>query len=136
MHGYCLNRTTQKQLQHKRSKKVNRCTEHSKMALVPTGACSCHLAYVYPKNIIEDGRRWFVALSCEKSQNIHNHSPPSELKILPQVLKDITQAVQHNIHVTSKAIQNGQGLDYQPMEASANVSHIRLVIKKAKSCNR
>ena len=57
---------------------INRCTEHSKMALVPTGACSCHLAYVYPKNMNEDGRRWFVALNCKKSQNIHNHSPPSE----------------------------------------------------------
>jgi len=36
------------------------------MVLVPTGACSCHLAYVYPKNMNEDGQRWFVALSCGK----------------------------------------------------------------------
>ena len=51
--------------------KVNQCKEHSKMALVPTGACSCDLAYVYPKNMNEDGCKWFVALSCEKSQTMH-----------------------------------------------------------------
>jgi len=85
----------------------------------------------------EDGHRWFVALSCEKGQSIHNHSPPSEWKILPHVLQDITQALCCNIHVTPKEIQNGQGLDYQPMEASfaaANVSRIRAVVKKVKSC--
>ena len=76
------------------------------MALVPTGACSCHLAYVYPKNMNEDGHRWFVALSCEKSQTIHNHLSPSEWKILPHVLQDITQAVHCNIHVILKDIQN------------------------------
>ena len=30
--------------------RLNRCAEHSDMALVPTGPCTCHLAYVYPKN--------------------------------------------------------------------------------------
>ena len=52
------------------------------------------------------------------------------------VLQDVTQAVRCNIHVTPKDIQNGQGLDYQLMEASfatANVSRIRSVVKKAKS---
>jgi len=47
------------------------------------------------------------------------------------------QAVCCNIHVTPKEIQNGRGLDYQPMEASfaaANVSRIRAVVKKVKSC--
>jgi len=106
------------------------------MALVPTGACSYHLAYVYPKNMNEDGRRWFVALNCEKGQTIHNHSPPSEWKILPHVLQDITQTVCRNIHVTAKDIQNGRGLDYQPMDASiaaVNIGRIRSVVKKAKS---
>ena len=113
--------------------KVNQYKEHSKMALVPTGTCSCHLAYVYPKNFKEDGRRWFVALSCEKSQKIHNHSPPSEWKILPHVIQDITQAISRNIHASPKDIQNGRGLDYQPMEvslAAANVSRIRSVVKR------
>ena len=87
--------------------------------------------------IPKGGCRWIVALSCEKSQNIHNHLPPPEWKILPHALQDITQAVRCNIHVTPKDIQNGRGLDYQPMEASfaaANVSRIRSVVKKAKSC--
>jgi len=76
------------------------------------------------------------ALNCEKGQNIHNHSPPSEWKILPRVLQDVTQAVSHNIHVTPKGIQNGQGMDYQPMEASiaaANIGRVRSVVRKAKS---
>ena len=88
------------------------------------------------QNINEDGRRWLVAFSCEKSQKIHNHLPPSEWKILPHVLQDITQAVHCNIHVTPKDIQNGRGLDYQLMEtsfATANVSCIRSVVKRAKS---
>ena len=55
---------------------------------------------------------------CEKGLTIHNHSPPSEWKVLPHVLLDIIQAVSCNIHVTPKGIQNGQGIDYEPMEAS------------------
>ena len=70
-----------------------------------------YLAYVYPKNFKEDGRRWFVALSCEKSQRIHNHPPPLEWKILAHIIQDITQAISRNIHTSPKDIQNGRGLD-------------------------
>jgi len=77
-----------------------------------------------------------VVLNCEKGQTIHNHPSPSEWKILSHVLRDITQAVHCNIHVTPKDIQNGQELDYQPMEdfiAAANIGRIRSIVKKAKS---
>ena len=47
---------------------LNRCAKHSDMALVPTGPCTCHLAYIYPKNATKDGRRWFVALCNEKKK--------------------------------------------------------------------
>jgi len=37
--------------------RLNRCDQHcDNMALVPTGPCSCHLAYVYPKDAANDGR--------------------------------------------------------------------------------
>ena len=29
--------------------KINRCKEHPSMALQPTGPCSCHIVYTYPK---------------------------------------------------------------------------------------
>lgn len=48
--------------------RLNRCAERGDMALVPTGPCTCHLAYVYPKNATEDGRHWFVVLSNEKRE--------------------------------------------------------------------
>lgn len=47
---------------------LNRCAKHSDMALVPTGPCTCDLAYIYPKNATKDGRRWFVALCNEKKK--------------------------------------------------------------------
>lgn len=42
--------------------RVNRCTEHKDMGLLPSGPCGCYITYVYPKNKAEDGRRdglWF-----------------------------------------------------------------------------
>lgn len=36
--------------------RVNRCEEHKKMALVPSGCCNCHLVYVYPLDSKTDGR--------------------------------------------------------------------------------
>ena len=65
--------------------RVNHCPEHGheKMALLPTGPCTCYITYVYPENAQEDGRRWFVAINAEKKDEIHNHPLPSEWKILP-----------------------------------------------------
>ena len=65
---------------------VNRCPEcgHEKMALLPTGQCTCYIMYVYPENAQEDGRKWFVAINAEKKDEIHNHPLPLEWKILPK----------------------------------------------------
>jgi len=35
--------------------RMNRCKDHTKMSLLPSGSCSCHIAYVYPRNYQEDG---------------------------------------------------------------------------------
>ena len=63
------------------------------MGLLPSGPCSCCLAYVYPQNIMEDGCRWFVTLNAEKGNagSIHNHSLPSEWKLPPHVVRDIEE---------------------------------------------
>ena len=47
--------------------RVNRCQEHPKMGLLQSGPCSCYIAYFYPPNVMEDGRRWFVVINAEKN---------------------------------------------------------------------
>ena len=79
---------------------LNRCDQHrDNMALVPTGPCSCHLAYVYPKDAANDGKRWFLAVSSEKENSFHNHPLPSEWKIPPQ---DIQQVEMRNVLISPK----------------------------------
>ena len=92
--------------------RVNRCPEHKNAALLSTGLCSCYIAYVYPENPIEDGRRWFVILNAEQTGPIHNHSSPPEWKIPPNVLRDITNVAQKNMRITPKEVQNGVGMEY------------------------
>ena len=117
--------------------RVNRCPErgHEKMALLPTGPCTCYITYVYPENAQEDGRRWFVAINAEKKDEIHNHPLPSEWKILPKVLEDITLMAQNNSRITPKELQNGVGMSYRPMEVSlpaAHIGRVRATVKKAR----
>jgi len=59
------------------------------MGLCAIGPYMCHVAYIYPKNVEQDGRRWFIALNSGSSDGIHNHPPPSKWKVLPKVLSDI-----------------------------------------------
>ena len=104
------------------------------MALVSSGPCSCYIAYIYPNNT-SDGRRWFVAINAENRVPLHNHLPPSEWKIAPNVLRDITKAAQRSTNITPKEVQNGAGMDYRPAEvsmAAANIDRIRNAIKKAR----
>ena len=115
--------------------RVNRCTKHKSMALIPSGPCTCYITYVYPKNVQDDGRRWFVVLNAEKKDGVHNHPLPSEWKISPKVLEDITQMAQNNSRVTPKELQNGVGMSYRPMEislAAANIDRVRTIVKKAR----
>ena len=115
--------------------KINRCKDHPTMALVSSGPCSCYVVYIYPLNPTEDRRRWFVVFNAEKNDYIHNHPPPSEWKISPVVLQDITNMAKSNIKVTPKDMQKGIGLNYQPMEASlavANIDRVRAVVRKAR----
>jgi len=115
--------------------KINRCTEHPKMALLPTGPCPCHFVYVYPKHTEGDGRRWFIAINTESSGKMHNHMAPSEWKISPKVLSDISNIVSKNTTLTPKDLQKGVGMDYRPMEVSlpaSNIDRVRAVVKKAR----
>lgn len=114
--------------------KVNRCPKHPKMGLILTGPCPCHLVYLYPKSIENDGRRWFVALSAD-NEELHNHPPPSEWKITPKVLCDLAVAVTRNTAATPKNLQKGVGMNYCPIEASlpaANIDRVRAVVKKVR----
>lgn len=99
------------------------------MGLRVTGSCSCHIAYIYPKDI-EDGRCWFVAINTDSSGGIHNH-PPSEWKIVPKVLSDISNAVSRNPSISPKELQKGVGMEYRPMEVSlptASLGRMRAIV--------
>ena len=118
-----------------KKQKINRCLHHPTSALIPTGPCSCHMVYVYPEEPHRDGRRWFMVLNSQSSLQMHNHPPPSEWKISPRVLNDISNAVSRNSHITPKEIQKGLGMDYRPMEvsiAAANIDRMRAVVNKSK----
>ena len=115
--------------------RINRCKTHPKLALSYTGPCGCHLVYIYPKQPEIDGRRWFIAFNTDGSSEMHNHPPPSEWKILPKVLSDITNVVSNNTHLTPKEVQKGVGMGYRPIEkslAAANLDRIRAVLNKTK----
>ena len=65
---------------------------------------------------------------------MHYHPPPSEWKVWPRVLLDISNAVSRSISVTPK-IQKGVGMLYRPMEKSlptANIDRMRTIVKKAR----
>ena len=66
--------------------RVNRCTQRTIMALIPSGPCNCHLVYVYPP---DDGCRWVIALDAEGKGKLHNHAAPAEWKIPPNVLEEL-----------------------------------------------
>ena len=115
--------------------RVNRCSEHKAMGLILSGPCNCHLAYVYPSDELHDGRRWVIALNAANKGNLHNHNPPAEWRILPNVIKDISNTASLNSHLAPKEIQKGSGMTYQPMSvslAAANIDRVRAVVKKAK----
>jgi len=40
--------------------RTNRCSckDHDKIGLIPSDPCNCHLAYLYPLDEKNDGRRW------------------------------------------------------------------------------
>ena len=60
---------------------------------------------------------------------------PSEWKISPRILCDISNVVSKNTTLTPKDLQKGIGMDYRPMEASiptANIDRMRVVVKKAR----
>ena len=66
---------------------------------------------------------------------MHNHPPPSEWKISPRVLDDISNAVSRNSYITPKEIQKGLGMDYRPMEvsiAAANIDRMQAIVNKSK----
>ena len=116
--------------------RINRCSckGHDKMGLIPSGPCNCHLAYLYPLDEKNDGRRWIVALSAEKRGKLHNHPAPAEWKIPPNVLQDTTNAATKNIHLGPKDVQKGVGMNYRPMEvslAAANIERVKVAVKKA-----
>ena len=82
--------------------RVNWCSEHKAMGLILSGPCNCHLAYVYPCDELHDGRRWVIALKAANKGNLHNHNPPAEWRILPNVIKDISNTALLKSHLAQK----------------------------------
>jgi len=94
--------------------RVNRDVKHTKMGILPTGPCSCYIAYFYPLNAKNDGRRCFVAINAERTTagDLHNHLPPSEWRLPPKMICDIADATKRNMQLTPKEIQKGIGQTY------------------------
>ena len=54
---------------------------------------------------------------------------------MEDILHEITQIAQRNMHITPKEIQNGVGMNCRPIEyslAAANTDRVRMVVKKAR----
>jgi len=58
-------------------------------------------------------------LACSYGSTMHNHELPSEWKINPRLLADISNAVSQ---ITPKELQKGIGIPYCPMELSLPVA--------------
>jgi len=72
---------------------------------------------------------------CTQNSEMHNHLPPSEWKITPKVLSDISNAISRNSQLTPKQIQKGLGMNYNPMEvsvATGNIDRVRENVNKSK----
>ena len=73
--------------------RINRCKEHTKMSLVPSGTCSCHIAYVYPRNYQEDGLLLLTPRAKEKYTTTLLHQSGRYLRMyymtLPKLLSVI-----------------------------------------------
>jgi len=97
-----------------------------KKGLLPTGPCNRYIAYFYPLNPKEDGRRWFVVIKAESTSagDLHNHLPLSEWKLPHKMICDIADATKQNIQHAPKEIQKGIGMDYSPMQVSLAASNI------------
>ena len=93
------------------------------------------LTYVYPSDESHDGCRWVIALNEDNKAQLHNYNPPAEWRILPKVVKDMSDTDTLNGYLAPKEIQKGSGTTYQPMSvslAAANIVHVKADIKKAK----
>lgn len=94
------------------------------MGLRVTGPCSCHIAYIYPKNVEHDARCWFIALNTGSGSSIHNQLSPSKWRVSPKVLSDISNAVSRNTSISPKELQKGVGMDYRPIETSLPTANL------------
>jgi len=113
--------------------KINRCKDHPTLSLMSSGPCCCHI--VYPEDYQADGRHWFMVLNSQSDSQMHNHPPPSEWKIVSNVLSDVSNVITRNSQLTPKEIQKGLGMNYNPMEvsiAAANLDRMRAVVNKSK----
>jgi len=74
-------------------------------------------------------------MNTETGNRMHNHAPPTEWKISPRVLADISNAVSHNLSLTPKELQMGVGMPYCPMIASlpaASLDRMKAAVKKVR----
>ena len=56
-----------------------------------------------------------MAINTESSGNMHCHKAPSEWKMSPKVLCDISNVVSKNATLTPKDLQKSVGMDYRLM---------------------
>jgi len=119
----------------------NNCKVHPEADLIATEGCPVEFIYAYPQNA-EDKRRWIGGLirssEVASALNLHNHPIGVESlshKLPAMVVSDIAKTLDDNPYSTSRQLQCGKGLGYQPgsVDVSASsYSMITLIITERK----
>lgn len=117
------------------------CHHHTEMKLVRSSeksTCMVQFAYIYPKDLKNDHRRWitgFIQQQKEDSFNLHNHPMPCSSKVCSIVKDLVTHATNLNPTIKPSDIARGQGLPVIPGvidKASNHLGRLASIVKKAK----
>ena len=118
------------------------CGEHPSLKLKKSNInnpCPVQIAYIYPKNVSNDHRRWmFAFLRHHKapSNSLHNHPMHNSSKICSKVKQMIAEATEINPSLKPCEIAKGRGVCAVPGaidQASTHMGKISREVKKAKS---
>lgn len=111
--------------------------DHPESKLNHTGLCDGYFVYVYPKDHINDNRRWigFLKPGEDKISVKHCHPIPAASKVSSMIDGDISVAVHNNPNLTARDIMNGEGMEYNPCSvslAAADIATLANVVGKHK----
>ena len=119
------------------------CKKHPKMPLCKTNTkdskCSVQFAYTFPKEHVEDKRRWifgFVRQQKELVINLHSHSIHRASHLLSTTKQNIIRAAQLNPVLTPLEVAQGKGIGYIPGtvdQAGAHLGRISSAMKNGRN---